>query len=87
MIYVTLQSFTGSNVSNLVCEYKINMSGIINGSARNLMKIAYTGLNVIPDEQWKCDMIVELTDCMYCLSYCGLHYEESNYCQCNLASD
>ncbi len=29
------------------------------------MKIAYTGFNALPDEQWKCDIILELTDCMY----------------------
>ncbi len=57
-------SITGSNVSNM-CECNINMSGIINGSASKLMKIAYTGFNAIPDQQWKYDMILELTDCMY----------------------
>ncbi len=31
------------------------------GSASNLMKIAYTGFNAIPDDQWKNDMILELT--------------------------
>ncbi len=40
-------SITGSNVSNMLCEYNINMSDIINGSASNLMKIAYTGFNVL----------------------------------------
>ncbi len=58
-------SITGSNVSNMLCEFKINMSDIINGSASNLMKIAYTGFNAFLDEQWKCDMILELTDCIY----------------------
>ncbi len=50
----------GSNVSNMLCEFNINMSDIINRSASNLMKIAYTGFNALP-EQWKCDMILELT--------------------------
>ncbi len=59
-------SITGSNVSNMMlCEFNLNMSDIINGSASNLMKIAYTGFNALPDEQWKCDMILELTDCIY----------------------
>ncbi len=40
------------------------MSDIINGSAINLMKIAYTGFNALPDEQWTCDMILELTECI-----------------------
>ncbi len=43
-------SITGSNVCNILCEFKINMSDIINGSASNLMKIAYTGFNALPDE-------------------------------------
>ncbi len=36
-------SITGSNVYNMLCEFHINMSDIINGSASNIMKIAYTG--------------------------------------------
>ncbi len=65
-------SITGSNVSNMLCEFNINVSDIINGSARNPMKIAYTGCNAVPSEQWKCDMILELTDCIYGLvaKYC-----------------
>ncbi len=41
------------------------MSDNINGSASNLMKISYTSFNALPDEQWKCDMILELTDCIW----------------------
>ncbi len=48
------------------------MSDIINGNASNLMKIAYTGFNTLPDEQWKCDMILELADCIYGFSNGGL---------------
>ncbi len=44
------------------------MSYIINGSASNLMKIAYIGFNALPDEQWKCDMILELKDCIMVLA-------------------
>ncbi len=61
----------------MLCEININMSDIINGSASNLMKIAYIGFNALPHEQWKCDMILELTDCMYRFSNCGLCYEEA----------
>ncbi len=68
-------SITGSNVSNMLCEFKINMSHIINGSACNLMKIAYTGFNALPDEQWKCDMILKLIDSIYGFINCGLSYE------------
>ncbi len=38
-------SILGSNVSNMLCEFNINMSDIINCSASNLMNIAYTGFN------------------------------------------
>ncbi len=41
------------------------------------MKRAYKGFSAIPDKQWKYDMILELTDCMYGLSICGLSYEEA----------
>ncbi len=58
-------SITGSNVSNMLCEFNINMPDSVNSSANNLMKIAYTGFYALPDEQWKCDMILELTDCIY----------------------
>ncbi len=34
-------SITGSNVSNMLCAFNINMSDIINDSASNLMKVAY----------------------------------------------
>ncbi len=62
----------------MLCEYNINMSDIINGSATNLMKIDYTGFNAIPDEQWKCEMILELTDCMYGFINCVLLLEMIN---------
>ncbi len=37
-------SITGSNISNMSCEFNINISDIINGSASNLMTIGYTDL-------------------------------------------
>ncbi len=63
------------------------MSDIIKGSVSNLMKIAYSSFNERPDEQWKCDMILELTACMYGVSNSGLSYEEAKYCLCHVASD
>ncbi len=80
-------SITGSNISNMLCEFNINMSDISNGSASNLMKITYIDFNALADEQWKCDMILELTDCIYGFSNCGLNYEEAKYCLCHVASD
>ncbi len=80
-------SITGSNVSNVLCEFNINMSYSINSSATNLMKIAYTGFNALPDKQWKCDLILELTDCIHGFSNCGLSYKEAKYCLCHVTSD
>ncbi len=80
-------SITDCNVFNMLCEFNINMSDIINGSASHLMKIDYTSVNALPDEQWKCDMILELTDCIYGFSNCGLSYEEAKYCLYHVASD
>ncbi len=65
-------------MSNILCGFNINMSDVINGSASNLMKIAYTGFNALPGEQWKCHMILDLTDCMYGFSNCGLSYGRLN---------
>ncbi len=76
-------SITGSNVSNMLCEFNIHLSDIINGSASNLMNIAYTGFNALPNEQSKCDIILELTDCIYGFSNCGLSYE-AKYCLCHV---
>ncbi len=85
-IYNTM-SISCSNVSNILFEFNINMSDIINGSASNLMKIAYTGFNALLDELWKCDMILELTDCIYGFSNCSISYEEAKYCLCHVVSD
>ncbi len=42
------------------------------------MKIAfYIYFNALPYEHWKCDMILELTDCIYGFSNSGLSYEEA----------
>ncbi len=71
----------------MLCEFNINMSVCINGSASNLMKIAYTGFNILPDELWKCDMILELTDCIYDFCNYGLSYVNAKYCLCHVASD
>ncbi len=71
----------------MLCEFNINMSDIINSNASNLMKIAYTGINALPDEQWHCDMILELTDCIYGFSNCGLSYEDAKYSLRHVASE
>ncbi len=78
---------TASNVCSMLCEFNINMFDMFNNSASNLMKIAYTGFNALSAEQWKCDMILELIDCLYSFSNCGLSYEEVKYCLCHIAYD
>ncbi len=80
-------SIIHNNVSNMLCGFNINMFDIINGSASNLMKLTYTGFNALPDELWKCDIILELTDCTYGFNNCGVSYEEVKYCICHVAYD
>ncbi len=82
-------SITGSNVSNMLYEFNINIniSDSINGSASNLIKIVYTGFNTLPCQQWKCGMILILTDCIYGFNNFDLSYEESKYCLSHIASD
>ncbi len=80
-------SIPGSNVTNMLCEFNINMSDSIKCSASNLKKIAYTCVNALPGEQWKCDIIFEVADCMYGFRNCGLSYEETKHCICHVASD
>ncbi len=80
-------SISGSNVSNMLCEFNINMSDIINGSASNLMKIDNKGFNALLDELWKCDLKLELTYCIYGFSNCDISYEQAKYCLCHVASD
>ncbi len=62
------EPITVKNMSNMLCEYSIHISDIINDSASNLMKRAYKALNSNPDEHWKSDMILELSDYMYGLA-------------------
>ncbi len=65
-------SITSSNISNMLCDYNIHMSDIINCSESKLMKIACTGFNAIPNEQWKCNILLELIYCLFVFSNGGL---------------
>ncbi len=53
----------------------------------NVDLLLYTGFSALPDEQWKYDMILELTDCMYGFSKCGLSYDEAKYWLYHVAPD
>jgi len=81
-------SITGNNVSNILCEYNIKMTDIVSHkNACYLMKKCYMENNDLNGEEWKCDMIVELLDCMYGLKNCGLSNEEAKECIAHVASD
>ncbi len=46
---------------------------------------------IMPNGKWYrasvTSLILELTDCIYGFSNCGLSYEEAKYCLCHVASD
>ncbi len=87
-MYVNSNSSVIFEVSQIEkSEVNNYISDIIYDSTSNIMKIAYTGFHALPDEQWKCDIILELRDCIYGFSNCGLSYDEAKYCLCHVASD
>ena len=57
------------------------------GNASKLIAKAYMCSSCIPNELWKCKMILELIDCMYDVSQCGLLKDEIMHCIDFLASD
>lgn len=74
------QSITGNNMSNILLEYGLNLNVIENLQFSSKMNVSYYGRNCLPNEQWKCDMILELLNCMYGLSQCGLSYQQTKEC-------
>ncbi len=59
-------------LANLITQSMHGWAKTIGRQVCLLMTIAYIGFNALLDEQWKCDMILELTDCIYGFSKCGL---------------
>ncbi len=45
-----------------------------------LMNKSNTKSNNIGNEKWKCNIILEMLDCLYGLSDCGLSIDEARQC-------
>ncbi len=74
-------SVTGCNISNMLCEYKISIFDIMYGNnVCALMNKSNKKSNNIGNEKWKCNIILEMLDCLYGLSDCGLSIDEVRQC-------
>ncbi len=74
-------SVTGCNISNILCDYKISIFDIMYGdNICALMNKSNTKSNNIGNEKWKCNIILEMLDCLYGLSDCGLSIDEARQC-------
>ncbi len=72
---------TGCNISNILCQYKINIFDIMYGNnVCALMNKSNTKSNNIGNQKWKCNIILEMLDCLYGLSDCGLSIDEARQC-------
>ncbi len=59
-------SLTGNNVSNIVCEYNINITDVMHHKyASSLMKKSYSHSNISHGEEWKYTLGIGMMDCMY----------------------
>ncbi len=45
------------------------------------MNKSYKTINNIGNEQWKCNIILEMLDCLYGLSDCDFSIDEARQCQ------
>ncbi len=50
-------------------------------------KTCFTRFNTLLGEKWKCDMMLELSDCMDGFSNYDLSYDEAKYCLYHVGSD
>ncbi len=74
-------SVTGCKISNILCEYKISIFDIMYGNnVCALMNKSNTKSNNIGNEKWKYNIILEMLDCLYSLSDCGLSMDEARQC-------
>ncbi len=74
-------SVTGCNISNILCEFKISIFDIMYGNnVCGLINKSNTTSNNIGNEKWKYTIILELLDCLYCLSDCGFSIGEARQC-------
>ncbi len=68
---------TGCNISNIFCEDKISMFDIMYGNnVCALMNKSNTTSNNIRNAKWKCNIILEMLECLYGLSDCGFSIDE-----------
>ncbi len=71
-------SVTGCNISNILCEYKISIFDIMyRNNVCAFMNKSNTKSNNIGNEKWKCNIILEMLNCLYGLSDCGLSIDEA----------
>ncbi len=81
MCISNILSVTGCNISNILCEYKISIFYIkYLNNVVVLMNKSNTKSNNIGNEKWKCKIILEMLDCLYGLSDCGLSIDEARQC-------
>ncbi len=74
-------SVTSCNISNILCEYKISMFDIMYGNnVCALMNKSNTTSYNIGNEKWKCNIILEMQDCLHGLSDCGFSIDEARQC-------
>ncbi len=80
-------SVTGCNISNILCEYKISIFDIMYGNnVCASMKKSNTKSNNIGNEKWECNISLEMPDCLYGLSDCGLRIDEARQCLTHAAT-
>ncbi len=81
MCIINTFSVTGCNISNILCEYKISLFDIMYGyNVYALMNNSNTTSNTIGNKKWKCNIILEMLDCLYGLSDCGFSIDEARQC-------
>ncbi len=72
---------TSCNISLILCDYKISIFDIMYGNnVCALIKKANTKSNNIGNEKWKGNIILEMLDCLYGLTDCGLSIDEARQC-------
>ncbi len=64
-----------------LCEYKISLFDIMYGNnVCALINKSNTTSNNIGNEKWKCNIILEMQDCLYGLSDCGFNIDKARQC-------
>ncbi len=68
-------SITGCNISNILYQYKISLFDIMyaNNVCASMNKLNTTSNNT-GNDKWKCNIILEMLDCLYGLSDSGFSH-------------